>query len=241
MKAVVLIAGRELASYFKGHIGYVVIAALLLLDGLMFHTVAMSGGEYLSSEVLKYFFYVSFGMTGAAGILLSMRLLAGEAREGTIVLLYTAPVSDWQIVVGKWLAAFGFVLVFLVLSLYLPVQILVNGSVHLGHLAAGYLGLVLVAAAATAIGTLCSALTQHQLVAGILGTVLFLILVTMWWTSKIASPPFDEVLAYASMYDKHFLPFSKGTIHTRDIAYYLSVTFFALLSCRIVLGARRWR
>ena len=241
MSAILRIARRELGAHFKGVIGYVVVAALLLLDGLMFHAYALGDGKNLSSEILREFCYYSSGITAAAGILLSMRLLAEETREGTIVLLYTAPVTDWQIVVGKWLSAFLFVCLFVVLSVYLPMMIVVHGSIHLGHLAAGYLGLILVAAATTAIGTFCSSLTSHQLVAGILGAVLFLLLVTMWFTARIASPPLDDILAYSAFFDKHFQPFTRGSIHTRAIAYYASVTFVALLAARVVLGARRWR
>jgi len=241
VSAILLIAQRELAAHFKSLIGYVVVAALLLLDGLMFHAYALGDGKNLSSEILREFFYYSSGMTGAAGILLSMRLFAEETREGTIVLLYTAPVSDWQIVIGKWLSAFLFVCLFVLLSVYLPLMIVIHGSVHAGHLAAGYLGLILVASATTAIGTFCSSLTSHQLVAGILSAVLFLLLVTMWFTARIASPPLDDVLAYSAFFDKHFQPFTRGAIHTRAIVYYASVTFLALLGARVVLGTRRWR
>ncbi|MBJ94149.1 MAG: hypothetical protein CMP23_06675 [Rickettsiales bacterium] len=241
MSSIVLIAKRELRAHFKSLIGYVVIAALLLLDGLMFHAYALGDGKNLSSEVLREFFYYSSGMTGAAGILLSMRLLAEERREGTLVLLYTAPISDWQIVLGKWLSSFLFVCLFVVLSLYLPLMIVIHGSVHPGHLFSGYLGLILVAAATTAIGTLCSSMTSHQLVAGILGAVVFLLLVTMWFTARIASPPLDELLAYSAFFDKHFQPFTRGAIHTRAIVYYASVTFLSLLGARVVLSTRRWR
>jgi ABC-2 type transport system permease protein len=241
MSAVVLIAQRELLSFFKGTMGWVVVAALLLLDGLLFHGMAMGTGEHLSSEVLRAFFHFSFGVTAAAGVLLAMRVLAAEVKDGTAVLLYTAPVGDWQIVLGKWLAAFSFVLLLVALTFYLPWMISIHGTVQSGHVMAGYLGLGLVGAASTAIGTFCSSLTRHQLVAGVLGGVLVISFVVMWMISKVASPPIDGVLSYLSMYDKHFLPFSKGTIQLRDVVFFGSVTFFFLLGARVVLGARRWR
>ncbi|HCP48458.1 MAG TPA: hypothetical protein DIU15_20645 [Deltaproteobacteria bacterium] len=241
MNAALLIARREIAAQFQSVIGYVIVAALLLLDGLLFHSFAMSDSKDLSSKVLAKFFYMSSGITGAAGILLSMRLLAEESREKTIVLLATAPISDWQIVFGKWLSAFAVVTVFVALSIYLPLLIVVHGSVHPGHLASGYLGLLLIGAATSAMGTFCSSITSHQLVAGVLGSVLLLVMVTTWWTAKVAAPPLDDVLAYMSFYDKHFLPFTTGEVHTRAVVYYLSLTFLCLLGARLALGARRWR
>lgn len=241
MSAILLIARRELASYFRGTMGYVVVALLLLLDGLFFNAFVLGGGENLSSKVLQQFFYFSFGVTAAAGVLLTMRLLAGEVRDETLVLLYTAPINDWQIVLGKWLSAFAFVMLLVGLTVYMPLMVTVNGSVHPGHIAAGYLGLTLVAATSTAIGLFSSSVTRHQLVAGVLGALIVFSLILMWLMSKVATPPVDTVFAYLSMYDKHFVHFSKGVIHTRDIAYYLSLTFLALLLTRVVVGARRWR
>lgn len=241
MSAILLIARRELASYFRGTMGYVVIALLLLLDGLFFNGFVLGGGENLSSKILQQFFYFSFGVTAAAGLLLTMRLLAGEARDETLVLLYTAPINDWQIVLGKWLSSFAFVMLLVALTIYMPLMIGVNGSVHPGHVAAGYLGLTLVAATSTAIGIFASSLTRHQLVAGVLGALIVFSLILMWLLAKVASPPIDDVFSYLSMYDKHFVQFSKGVIHTRDVAYYLSLTFLALLLTRVVVGTRRWR
>ena len=180
-------------------------------------------------------------MTAAAGILLTMRLFAGESRDETLVLLYTAPINDWQIVLGKWLSAYAFVLLFVALTFYMPLMVAVNGSVHPGHIAAGYLGLTLVGAASTAIGLFTSSLTKHQLVAGVFGGITLIALVTMWMLAKVASPPMDGVFSYLSMFDKHFMPFAKGVIHTRDVVYYLSLTFLALVLTRVVVGARRWR
>lgn len=241
MSAVLLVARRELASFFSGTQGYVIIAGLLLLDGLLFHGLALGSGKNLSSEVLRAFFHFSFGVTSAAGILLTMRLFAGETRDETLVILYTAPLSDWQIVLGKWLSAFGFVLLLIALTFYMPLMVAWNGSVHPGHVAAGYLGLALVGAATTSIGLFTSSLTKYQLVAGIFGGIIVIALVVMWLLAKVAGPPIDDVFGYLSMYDKHFVPFSKGVIHTRDVVYYLSLTFLGLVLTRVVVGARRWR
>lgn len=241
MTGALLIARRELAAYWKSTAGYVIAAALLLIDGLLFHAFALSG-KALSSQVVENFFYFSFGTTAIAAVLLTMRLIAQERHDETIVLLYTAPISDWDIALGKWLSAFSFLAVMKIgLSLYLPLMVVVNGSLSWGHLAAGYLGLLLSGAAMTAIGTFASATTRSQLVAAVLGGVLVGALVLMWMLSKIADAPFDSVFAYLAMFDKHFTSsFRKGAIHSKDVAFFLSLTFFALLGTRAVLGARRW-
>lgn len=242
MNAIFLIAKRDFASYFQGLTGYAIIAVLLLVDGLIFQGIALGGREQLSSQVLSTFFLNSHGVTFAAGILLTMRLLAEEQHDGTIVLLFTAPIVDWQIVLGKWLAGVWVVLIFIALTAYMPFMIFANGSVHLGHVAAGYLGLVLTGFAAVAIGLLASALTKHQVLAAVSGAAIGIGFTFLNWIAKKVDGPFDEVFAYLSMYDKHFLAsFSKGAIHTQDIVFFLSITFFFLLGTRQVLGARRWR
>lgn len=241
MSGALLIARRELAAYWKSTAGYVIAAALLLIDGLLFQAYALSG-EKLSSVVIENFFYFAFGTTAIAAILLTMRLIAEERHDETIVLLYTAPVSDWEIAIGKWLSAFTFLTVMKIgLSLYLPMMVVANGSLSWGHLGAGYLGLVLAGAAMTAIGTFASSLTRSQLVAAVVGGVIVGGLVLMWLLSKKTDAPFDGVFAYLAMFDKHFTSsFRKGAVHSKDIVFYLSLTFFALLGTRAVLGARRW-
>jgi ABC-2 type transport system permease protein len=242
MSAVILIARRELAAYFKSPLGWVIVSILLFLTGAAFQGLVLGQGEQLSSDVLRGFFWWAFGLIGCfGGVLLSMRLFSTEQKDETLVLLYTAPISEWQMVLGKWLSAWIFLLLVTALTIYMPLMVAKNGSVSPGHLVAGYLGLALVAAAVTAIGTFASTLTSNQLVAGLVGGALVMMLVGSWFLAKRADAPLDDVFSYMSMYNKHFQPFAKGTIHTRSIVYYGSVTFFALVLARVVLGARRWR
>lgn len=241
MRGIALIVGRELSAYLKGASGYIIAGILLMIDGLLFNAFALGSGERLSSEVLSNFFYFSSGTTMIAAVLLSMRLIAEERQDDTLVLLYTAPISDWQIAIGKWLSAFIFLCMVLLLSAYMPLMIAVNGSLSPGHLAAGYLGLTLLGASTAALGTLASSLSRSQVVAGVLGGALTVSLLISWMLSRVVDPPLGSLLAYMALFDKHFTPFMKGEIHTRSIIYYLSVTFLALLITRHVLGARRWR
>lgn len=241
MRAIGLIVGRELGAYFRGMYGWVIAAAILMLQGILFNVYALGDTEKLSSKVLQDFFYFSMGMTIVASVLLSMRLIAEERHDGTMVLLATSPATDWQITIGKWMSAWVFVLLILAASFYMPLMVAVNGSVHPGHVFAGYLGLALVGAATTALGTFTSSLTSSQVVSVVLGGILATLTCVMWLFSDVADAPLDQLLAYLDFYYKHFQDFREGTIHTRSVVYYGSVTFFFLLLTRQVLGARRWQ
>ena len=153
MKNVWLIARRELTATLRSPLGFVVAALVLALDGLLFNLWAMGGGEKLSAEVLYEFFYAVSGTTMVAAVFISMRLLAEEQQTGTINLLLTSPIQDHQIVLGKFLGAYLFLALLTLVTLYMPLLIMVHGKISWGHLLAGYLGLLLLGAAALAIGT----------------------------------------------------------------------------------------
>ena len=241
MNKIWLITSRELGVYLRSLSGYVIVAVVLALDGLLFQGFALGGGERLSSEVINNFFYFSAGTTMIASVLLSMRLIAEERHDDTLVLLYTAPISEWHIVLGKWLSAFIFVAFLLLLTLYMPLMVAVHGSLQWGHVLAGYTGLLLLGAACTALGTLASSLTRSQVVAAVLGGGLVVGMLITWLVARVVDPPFNDLLAYLALFDKHFTPFQKGAINTRSVVHFLSVTFFALFLTQKVLSARRWR
>lgn len=242
MKGLLLVVRRELAAYFNSIWGYVVIAAILMIDGLLFNAFSLGSGAKYSADVLRQFFYFSFGTTVAAGILLTMRLIAEERQTGTIVLLDSSPLSDWEIIGGKWLSAVAFLSVLTLLTVYMPALIFVNGKVSIGHIAAGYLGLLLVGGATAAIGTFASTITRSQLVAGVLATIMTVFFLIAWLLAKIATAPFDSILSYMAMFNDHFSrTFMQGRIVTDDLVFYASVIFaFLMLSVRW-LAARRWQ
>jgi ABC-2 type transport system permease protein len=136
VRNVAIIVRRELAGYFRTPSGYLIAAATLLVQGLMFNTLALGGGAKLSAQVLQDFLRYSSGTTTVCAVLLSMRLFAEERQSGTIVLLYTSPVREVQIVLGKFLSAFIVLTAITLLSLYLPAMIFVHGKVSVGHIAA---------------------------------------------------------------------------------------------------------
>ena len=241
MTKVALIARRELAAYLRTWSGWVIIAVVLAVLGLAFNAYALGAGARRSSEVLSAFFYLAFGFTLVASVLLSMRLLAEERQQGTLTLLYSSPVTDGQIVLGKWVGALGFLALLLLLSVHLPLLVLVRGKVSFGHVAAGYLGLLLVGAAALALGTLGSALARTQVMAALVTAALVVALLLCWLLARMTDPPLSKVFSAAALYNQHFPGFQSGVVHLRDVVYYGLVTYVSLFAAARVLEARRWR
>ena len=240
MRSVLLIAKRELAGYFSTLSGYVIIAVVLAVDALMFNAIALAGNKR-SAEVLNQFFFLSSGMTITAAVFISMRLLAEERQSGTISLLYSSPVRDGEIVLGKFFSALAFLLVLIALTAFMPALIFVNGKVSFGHIAAGYLGLLLLGGASLAIGTFGSALSRSQIVAVIISGSMVVALLTCWMLAHVTERPLSEICTAMALHNQHFQPFQAGLVHVRDVIYYLAVTYVALFAATRVLEARRWR
>jgi len=241
VKPVWLIFRREMGAYLRSPLGYIVVAVMLLIDGLLFNAFALgSDTARKSSEVLKQFFYFSSGTTMAASLFLSMRLLAEERQTGTLTLLFGSPVRDYQIVLGKYLSALTFLSGMTLLTIYMPLLILVHGKVTSSHIMAGYLGLLLLGSAALSIGIFASALTRSQLVAILGGAAILVGLILSWLLGTIADRPLNELFTWMSLHNKHFQPFMSGLINTQDVVFYLSATYFFLFLATRVLESRRW-
>ena len=241
MNAILLIARRELGSYLRSMTGYIIAALVLVIDGLLFQAFVMGGPDRLSAEVLSNFFFISSGITMIASVFISMRLFAEERQTGTLVLLTSSPVHDWEIVLGKFLSAFVFLSGITLATVYIPALIFVNGKVSIGHMAAGYLGLVLLGGAAIAIGTFGSALARTQVLAAIFSGVIVTALVICWLLAKVTERPFADIFTSLALWQRHFPPFQAGQVHLRDVFYYIAVIYLALFASTRVLEARRWR
>ncbi len=241
MTALWLIARRELMAILRSPLGFVVAALVLAADGLLFHTRALGGGEKYSTEVLTQFFFDLSGLTMIASIPLSMRLLAGERQRGTLTLLLTSPIKDYQIILGKFFGALAFLCLLTLLTLYLPALIVIHGKISIGHLCAGYLGTMLLGAACLAIGIFSSALSKSQIIAAFLTAFALMAMVLFWLVAKVTEAPLDDVFMYLALHNIHFETFRTGKIHLRDVVYYLSVCGFFLFAATRVLESRRWR
>ncbi len=235
MRTALVIAERELKSYFVSPIAYVITALFLLISGYLFSVILLNTNEaslrYLISNLSVIWLFITPALT--------MRLLAEETKSGTIELMMTNPVRDFELVLGKYLGALGFLLVMLAFTLYYPVLLFIFGNPDRGPMLAGYLGVVLQAAAFLAIGLMASSFTQNQIVAAILT---FAILLIMWLSESVANflgKPLGDVMRYLSV-TNHFQDFSRGVIDTTHVIYFLSIVAASLFITFLSLQTRRW-
>lgn len=226
------IALREIKSFFGSPIGYLVIALFLLLNGLF---LWVFDGEY--NILQSGFADMTPFFTLAPWILIflipavTMRSFSEEKRQGTIELLLTKPLSVWQIVSGKFLGAF-----FLIVLALLPTLVYVyviyglglpEGNIDMGSTMGSYFGLLFLIASYTAIGVFTSTLSENQIVAFLLSVFLcFLFYYGFEGLSNYAQT-FEAIVARIGM-DYHFKSMSRGVLDTRDILYFVSVSFLFL-------------
>ena len=241
MKNVALITRRELQAYLRTMSGYIIIAVMLFIDGLLFNAFAVQGTAKKSSEVLADFFMVTSGFpTMLCAIFLSMRLIAEERQTGTLALLYSSPIHDLEIVLGKFLASFLFLCLFLASTAYMPLLIAIYGKVSIGHILTGYFGLMLVGACSLAIGTFGSALVKSQVIAAVLSGLMLAGLTVCWLLARVTDRPLTDVINGMAWW-AHFDAFRTGLVHVKHVVYFCLVTFLALFAATRVLEARRWR
>lgn len=240
MSAILAIARRELASLFRMPVGWIVLALFLFLTGTVFVFGAIGPGQ---PATLRPIFGTTTLMLVLVAPAVSMRLFSEEFRTGTYELLGSSPITSAQIVVGKYMGALAFLLVMLLPTLiHAGVLMKVSEpSPDLGPIAAGYLSLILFGCLCLALGTLASTLTDSQTLA-FLGTMLTLIcwvLITNIVPQHVG-PEFGPKLAAAS-YSIRIDDFARGTIDTRHVVFFLSISAGLLVFATSALESRRWR
>jgi ABC-2 type transport system permease protein len=242
MKAILTIAKREMGGYFVSPVAFVFIVIFLLLAG--FFTFMVSSFFERGQANLEPFFvwhpWLYLFLVPAVG----MRMWSEERRLGTIELLLTMPVTPWQAIMGKFLAAWA--VVGLALGLTFPVWITVN---YLGHpdngvIVASYLGSFLMGGAYLAITAMTSAMTRNQVVAFIVSVVIALFLVLAGYPPvtnllvQWARPWFVEGIAAFSLMT-HFESIQKGVLDSRDILFFFSIILFSLFTTSVIIRAHR--
>jgi ABC-2 type transport system permease protein len=240
MSKALLIARRELTSYLRSPLGAVIVSAMLLGLGIWFYWQGLSE-KLLSAQVLTKFIEGASGAVMIGSVLLSMRLVAEERQTKTFTLLNTSPIRDRDIVLGKWISVFAVIALMTLLTFYMPLLIVVNGKVSVGHVLVGYLGVLLLGSATCAIGLFASALTRSQVVAVILGAIFTLTLILLWALAKAVDPPLNTFLSALALHHENFRPFMQGILQFDSVVYYVAVTYFFLLAATKMLEARRWR
>ncbi|GBD25466.1 hypothetical protein HRbin30_00789 [bacterium HR30] len=257
MKNALTIAGKELRSAFVSPIAYVVLTGFMLLGGWFFFNLLNRFNflvqiymSFRNPEVqmrLNLNELVVAPLLGNLSVVLiilvpviTMRSFAEEKRAGTYELLLTSPLSIAEIVIGKFLGVVAFLIIMLSLTAVYPAILLIYGNPEPGIIAAGYLGLFLLAVAFATVGLLTSSFTDNQIVAAVSCLIVLLLLYVISWPAETAGPTLAAVLRYLSL-TEHFSEMVKGVIETKDLIYFGSVITLALYLTHRSVESVRWR
>jgi ABC-2 type transport system permease protein len=235
MRNILSIYKKELKSYFNSAVAYIVITVFLLIAGWFFSTQFFLMGQATvrtSFSIIPWIFIVFVPA-------IAMRTIAEEKKAGTIELLVTMPTRDWDIILGKFLAALTLVAIGLVCTLAYTLTASLLGNLDFGATFAGYVGLILLGAAFLSIGIFASATSENQIVAFIIGVVIIFALYILDWVTVFVPGPLASILEFLSL-NYHFNSIVRGVIDSRDVIYYLSLTGFALALSVRALESRKW-
>jgi ABC-2 type transport system ATP-binding protein len=242
--ATLSIAKRELASYFNSPLAYVVICLTQVLLGVLFFMFRGGFWQVDRATLDRLFEYAPYGLCLLVIPVITMRLIAEEKSSGTLEMLITLPVRDWEVVMGKYLGALGLVLILIASTLLYPLMMFrwpwKLGSIDMGPVYSGYLGLVLMSAAAVAIGLLISSVTRSQVIAFFITFVVLFALVFIGYAGDaLNSPKLGGILAYVS-FQSHLGGFARGLIDTRSVVFFVSIAVFSLMVAFRSLESRKW-
>ena len=254
MKNVWVICRKELNSYFVSPIAYGLMAFFALLAGFFFYSATaffvqrsmesqmagrgfpMSVNEWVIRPVLQNVSVIGLFLIP----MITMRLFAEEKRSGTYELLATSPIHDYEIIVGKWLAALIMYACILGVSMLDIFILFAYGQPDIKPLLVGYLGLLLQGGCLLAVGTFISNTTRSQIVAGVATFAICLLLWVLDWVSSLETSAWAKVVSYMSVLT-HFEAFSKGVIDTKDVIYYVTMIFLGLFLTARSMESLRWR
>ncbi len=239
MKQIWIITKRELGSFFDSLMAYIMMVAFLGFSGF-FTWIYGSDVFFIKQASLQAFFGIAYWTLFFFIPAITMRLFAEENRSGTIELLLTRPVADWQVILGKFLGTL--LLIMIALGLTLPYYITISslGPVDHGAVWTGYLGLILISSAYIGIGLFTSSISNNQIVAYLLALfigIFFQIIFDL--LSSGLSGILGEATSFLSM-SEHFGSISRGVIDSRDILFFLSITFTGLLLTQWNLLRKRY-
>jgi ABC-2 type transport system permease protein len=238
MKQIWVITKRELQSFFDSLTAYIMLIAFLGFSGF-FTWLFGSDIFFIKQASLQSFFGVAYWTLFFFIPALTMRQFAEENKTGTIELLLTRPVNDWQVVFGKFLATLLLIIIALLFTIPYYITVASLGNVDHGAVILGYFGLILMSAAYISIGIFTSSISNNQIIGFLLALAIgilfqFLFSFIAGGTSGIIS----EILYYLSI-STHFESISRGVIDSRDLIYFFSLIFLGLVSTEAVLQKNR--
>lgn len=240
MKNIWIIAKRELRTFFDSLIAYILLVVFLVLTGFLTWIYGINNGDIFSSGVasLRWFFYYAQFTLIIFIPALTMRMIAEEKNTGTLEILLTRAVTDWQVVAGKYLG--GLLMICITLAFTLPYYfgLAYLGPVDHGATLGGYLGLVFLSSAYIGIGIFCSSVTNNQIVAFLLAIILCAAFgIVFEIVSMSMSGSFGSVIQFLSAND-HFASMQRGVIDLRDVIFFLSLTVLGLILAEMQLVKR---
>ena len=256
MNNILAITQKELRSYFVSPIAYVVVGFFALLYGYFFVAnlsvflrfsmqTGMFGGGPQAMNINEFMVRPLLGNAGLILVfvlpMITMRSYAEEKRSGTIELLLSSPLTDLQVILGKFLGTMVLFTLMLAVTLLHMGMLFIYGEPELLPILSGYLGLLLMGGSFISVGLLVSSATRNQMVAGFITFVVLLLLWTIsWMADPTSGSTWSQVLGYLSIPD-HFEDFSKGVIDTKHLAFYLSFITFGLFLTAKSVDSERWR
>jgi ABC-2 type transport system permease protein len=243
-KNVYTIALRELRSYFDSLVAYVVLGGSLLALGIFFFLFQQGGFWQVDRATMtRMFEFLPWALAVLVIPLITMRALAEEKRSGTIELLITLPVTDAQVILGKYFAAVAMAVILLISTAIYPIAMFVwpwhLGALDWGPVWAGYVGLVLFSSAGIAVGMLFSSITESQIIAFFMTVFVLLLMQFVGVLVQYLPGWIGDPLAFVSFLSR-YEPFARGLIDTRAIIYFISVAVLCLLVAFRSLESRKW-
>lgn len=225
---------REFKAYFLTPVGYIVIGIFLLVSGWFFFS-----GFFLSGRAdLRYFFSLLPVILSFAVPAVTMRLFSEEFRSGSYEILLTLPIGPIAVLLGKFLASLAFICLMILPTLSYPLFITFLGELDWGPVAGGYIGTVFLSASYCAIGLFASSLTRNQIVAFISAAVVCFLLTILDGMLFFIPPALVRLFQFVSS-AYHFQNISRGVLDSRDLLYFASVCFLALLAAHTSIESRK--
>jgi ABC-2 type transport system permease protein len=241
MQGTWIIFRREVGQYFVSPVAYLIAAAFLFLTGFLFYNDLIASVTVKPASPAVVPAFLSFALVFFAPVL-TMRMLAEESREGTMELLLTAPVKDSDIVIGKFLSAWFYYTLLLVLTLVYQFVLISITQPDLGHAIGAYIGIWLYGGATLAVGLLFSAITENQVVAAFLSIATLLVLYLGGLAGQIVANIELVRLINSLTLQGHFISsFVYGLVRAEDVVYYAGMIAIMLFMTIRIVEAHRWR
>lgn len=232
-----VIATRELRSFFDSLMAYIMLVAFLGFSGF-FTWLYGSDIFFVRQASLQVFFSIAYWTLFFFIPALTMRLLAEENRTGTIEMLMTKPISDWQVVMGKFSSVMLLILIALALTIPYYITVASLGPIDHGATITGYVGLLLMSAAYVSIGLFASSISNNQIIAFLLALLISIFFHIIFDVlSYSVTGGIGSIFSYLSI-STHFDSISRGVIDSKDVIYFLSITFLSLVSTEAVITRR---